>query len=90
MGMGDTLVTQLSCAFGAGIVASVVGSPVCVLKTRIMNLNAGESSLKMIQNMVSNEGLGAFYKGYSASLLRLVSWNAILLVTLEQIKNLFA
>ena len=65
-GMRDALHTQLGCAFGAGFVASIVGSPVCVLKTRIMNLKAGQSTFQMIHTMVSNEGLGAFYKGYTA------------------------
>ena len=37
IGMPDGLITHISCAFGAGFVAVCVGSPVDVLKTRIMN-----------------------------------------------------
>ena len=87
--MGDYLPTQLLCAAGAGFVASVVGSPVCVLKTRLMSMDAGQSSLQMVRDILSHEGPGAFYKGYTAMLMRTSCWNCILFVALEQIKTLF-
>ena len=40
-GLPDGLFTHILCAFGAGFVACVVGSPVDVLKTRIMNRQSG-------------------------------------------------
>ena len=36
-GAPNNLATHIVCAFGAGIAAVMVGSPVDVLKTRIMN-----------------------------------------------------
>lgn len=43
MGMPDGLITHVFCAFGAGFTACVVGSPVDVLKTRIMNRVPGDT-----------------------------------------------
>ena len=37
IGMPDSLITHLTCAMAAGFTACIVGSPVDVLKTRIMN-----------------------------------------------------
>ena len=41
MGMGDTFTTQCVCGFSAGCVATLVGSPMDVLKNRLQNLPAG-------------------------------------------------
>ena len=41
MGAPNNLLTHITCAFGAGFCAVMVGSPVDVLKTRIMNLKPG-------------------------------------------------
>lgn len=88
-GMSDGIHTHCTCAFSAGFVATVVGSPVDVLKTRLMNMSAGESAASMVQGMVQKEGLGSFYKGFTANFMRLGSWNCCMFVTLEQIKGLF-
>ena len=37
----DDIYTNFACAVSAGFVATVVGSPVDVLKTRIINMDAG-------------------------------------------------
>ena len=66
-----------------GCVAVIVGSPVDVLKTRLMNLSGGESGLAMVTGMVKNEGLGSFYKGFSANFMRLGAWNCCMFVSLE-------
>ena len=42
-GMPDNIGLHISCAFGAGFVACIVGSPVDVLKTRIMNIQPGSN-----------------------------------------------
>lgn len=39
--------------------------------------------------MVANEGPLAFYKGFTANFMRLGSWNVVMFVALEQIKNWF-
>ena len=81
--MRDGLHTHILCASSAGFVATVVGSPVDVLKTRIMNLKAGESAVAMVGNMISKEGPAAFYKGFTANFMRLASWNVCMFLTLE-------
>ena len=55
LGMKDGILTHCSCAFSAGFVATIVGSPVDVLKTRLMNMSAGESGVAMVTGMVKNE-----------------------------------
>lgn len=52
-------------AFGAGFCATVVASPVDVVKTRYMNSLPGQyrSPLDCMLKMVAREGASAFYKG---------------------------
>lgn len=52
-------------AFGAGFCATVVASPVDVVKTRYMNAPPGRyrSPLHCMLRMVAQEGPTAFYKG---------------------------
>ena len=90
-GMPDGLPTHIFCAFGAGFTALIVGSPVDVLKTRIMNRKPGDgqSVPGLIGSMFAKEGPLAFYKGFSANFMRLGSWNVVMFVSLEQIKGCF-
>ena len=87
--MPDTLATHIVCAFGAGFAACVVGSPVDVLKTCIMNNPDGGNPFRVIYNMMTKEGPLAFYKGFTANFMRIGSWNIVMFVALEQIKGLF-
>ena len=89
IGMKDGIITHCTCAFSAGFVATVVGSPVDVLKTRLMNMSGGESGLAMVSGMIKKEGMGSFYKGFTANFMRLGCWNCCMFVSLEQIKKLF-
>jgi solute carrier family 25 uncoupling protein 8/9 len=91
IGMRDGLPMHISCAFGAGFVACIVGSPVDVLKTRIMNIPPGssETPLGIVGKMIAKEGPLSFYKGFTANFMRLGSWNVVMFVTLEQIKGMF-
>ena len=91
IGMPDNIMTHIACAFGAGFVACIVGSPVDVLKTRIMNIQPGqgETPMSLVSNMLTKEGPLAFYKGFTANFMRLGSWNVVMFVTLEQIKGCF-
>lgn len=90
-GMKEGIMMHIGCAFGAGFTALIVGSPVDVLKTRIMNRNpgSGESIPALVGSMVAKEGPLAFYKGFVANLMRLGGWNVVMFVSLEQIKGLF-
>lgn len=87
--MTDGLPLHIFCGFAAGGVALLVGSPVDVLKSRIMNRppGSGESVLGLVANMFAKEGPLAFYKGFTANFMRLGSWNVVMFVSLEQIKG---
>ncbi|XP_051893454.1 mitochondrial brown fat uncoupling protein 1 [Pristis pectinata] len=76
-------------AFGAGFCATVVASPVDVIKTRYMNSAPGQykSALQCAQTMLLKEGPTAFYKGFAPSYLRLGSWNVVMFVSYEQLKR---
>lgn len=91
MGMSEGFPMHFLCAFGAGFVACIVGSPVDVLKTRIMNRQPGstQSVPGLIGSMIAKEGPLAFYKGFTANFMRLGSWNVVMFVSLEKIKNHF-
>uniref|UniRef100_H0WLQ1 Uncoupling protein 3 n=1 Tax=Otolemur garnettii TaxID=30611 RepID=H0WLQ1_OTOGA len=76
-------------AFGAGFCATLVASPVDVVKTRYMNSPPGQylSPLDCMLKLVAQEGPTAFYKGFTPSFLRLGSWNVMMFVTYEQLKR---
>ena len=90
-GMKDGLPMHFICAMGAGFVACCIGSPVDVLKTRIMNRKPGDgqSVVGLIGSMLAKEGPLAFYKGFTANFMRLGSWMVVSFVSLEQIKAQF-
>jgi solute carrier family 25 uncoupling protein 8/9 len=85
----DGIVCHFSSAVVAGITATLVASPVDVVKTRFMNSPAGvyRGAIHCAQQTAQQEGLMAFYKGFNASCLRLVSWNIVLWLSYEQLKK---
>ena len=85
---GAATTTHLSCAFLSGFVATCFGSPVDVIKTRLMNATPGEpAGLSLVTHMIKNEGLGSFYKGFQANFMRIGCWNIAMFLTLERIKK---
>uniref|UniRef100_A0A8C6XEW5 Uncoupling protein 3 n=1 Tax=Naja naja TaxID=35670 RepID=A0A8C6XEW5_NAJNA len=86
----DNFPCHFVAAFGAGFCATVVASPVDVVKTRYMNSSAGQykNALSCMLTMVVKEGPNAFYKGFIPSFLRLGSWNVVMFVSYEQLKRL--
>eukprot|EP00088_Acartia_fossae_P010687 TRINITY_DN15344_c0_g1_i2.p1 TRINITY_DN15344_c0_g1~~TRINITY_DN15344_c0_g1_i2.p1 ORF type:complete len:313 (+),score=50.30 TRINITY_DN15344_c0_g1_i2:249-1187(+) len=86
--MTDGIHCHLSSAVIAGITATLLASPVDVIKTRYMNSPRGKYSgvLQCVVSTARKEGPLAFYKGFTASCMRLVSWNIVLWLTWEQIK----
>lgn len=79
---------HFSAAVIAGFAATVVASPVDVVKTRYMNSPKGQyrGALDCAIKMGSKEGVSAFYKGFMPSFARLVSWNVVMWITYEQLK----
>ena len=72
----------------AGITACVFGSPVDVLKTRIMNASPGHYSgpLDCVYQTMK-EGPSAFYKGFGPNAFRLSAFHIVLFLTFEQVKS---
>ncbi|XP_044878138.1 mitochondrial uncoupling protein 2-like isoform X3 [Mauremys mutica] len=87
--MTDTFPCHFIAAFGAGFCATVVASPIDVVKTRYMNSTHGQyrNAFNCMLTMVILEGPTAFYKGFMPSFLRLGSWNVVMFVTYEQLKR---
>ena len=85
----DGIPCHLVCACGAGFTACIVGSPVDVLKTRIMNATPGQfgGPLDVVYQTIKTEGFGAFYKGFAPNVGRLAGWNCVMFLTLEQVKK---
>lgn len=63
--MSDSMPCHFVSAFGAGLVTTIVASPVDVVKTRFMNSPAGlyRGTLHCAYSMLLREGPFAFYKG---------------------------
>jgi len=87
--MLDGIPCHLASALVAGVTATLVASPVDVVKTRYMNAAKGKyrGALHCAVVTAKTEGARAFYKGFSASCLRLVSWNVVLWLSYEQLKS---
>jgi len=87
--MRDGIPCHFSAAVVAGFCATLVASPVDVIKTRFMNSPEGryKGALSCAIETGRNEGLLAFYKGFNASFTRLVAWNICLWITYEQFKK---
>ena len=89
-GMEDNVPTHILSGLGAGFVACCVGSPVDVVKSRVMGDSAGvyKGFADCVVQTASKEGVGAFYKGFLPNFGRLGSWNVVMFLTLEQVKRL--
>eukprot|EP00897_Mesotaenium_endlicherianum_P009725 jgi/Mesen1/8781/ME000526S08092 len=91
MGFQDGVGTHLMAGLGAGFVAVCVGSPVDVVKSRVMGDTAGQftGTVDCFIKTFRNEGVTAFYKGFIPNFGRLGTWNVIMFLTLEQMKKQF-
>ncbi len=87
--MSDGVPCHFTAAVAAGFAATLVASPVDVVKTRFMNSAPGRyrGALHCALETGRREGALAFYKGFNASFTRLVAWNVALWITYEQLKK---
>jgi len=88
--MEDNVPCHFTAAVLAGFAATVIASPVDVIKTRYMNAPLGKykGAIDCAISTVKKEGAKAFYKGFIPSFTRLVSWNICMWITYEQMKRL--
>ncbi|EGC28822.1 hypothetical protein DICPUDRAFT_43741 [Dictyostelium purpureum] len=91
----DNIKTHLLASTIAAFVASVVTSPLDVIKTRVMNspkLETGEpvyrGTIDCLTKTLKQEGPGAFYKGFGPYFMRLGPQTILTFIFVEQL-NLF-
>lgn len=92
----DSFTTHVAASTMAGLVAATCSSPVDVIKTRYeikdcfiryMNQMTGDKSATMCAiNVFKNEGILAFYKGFTPYFFRIAPWNVLMFVSFEQYK----
>ncbi|KAL2780926.1 mitochondrial brown fat uncoupling protein 1 [Daubentonia madagascariensis] len=87
--LADDVPCHLVSALIAGFCTTVLSSPVDVVKTRFVNSPPGQytSVPNCAVTMFTKEGPTAFFKGFVPSFLRLGSWNVIMFVCFEQLKQ---
>lgn len=84
----DNIGLHFICAFLAGFTATCVGSPFDVVKTRMMNKSVNYNGfIDCVTRTAKNEGLLAFYNGFTANFMRIGTWNIVMFITLEQLKK---
>ncbi|NWH42378.1 UCP3 protein, partial [Chloropsis hardwickii] len=85
----DNVPCHFVAAFGAGFCATVVASPVDVVKTRYMNASPGQyrNALSCLLALLMQDGPAGLYKGFVPSFLRLGSWNVVMFVSYEQLQR---
>ncbi|KAL7247357.1 hypothetical protein ACSBR2_002301 [Camellia fascicularis] len=88
-GFTDSVFTHLLAGLGAGFFAVCIGSPVDVVKSRMMGDSIYKSTLDCFIRTLKTEGPCAFYKGFLPNFGRLGIWNVIMFLTLEQAKKFF-
>lgn len=89
--MSDKLPCHVVSGFSAGFLATLVASPVDVVKTRYMNSLPGEYTgiFHCARSAYNERGIMAFYKGCVPSFLRFGTWNILMFVCFEQLKRSF-
>ncbi|XP_072183119.1 putative mitochondrial transporter UCP3 isoform X1 [Excalfactoria chinensis] len=86
----DNIPCHFVAAFGAGFCATVVASPVDVVKTRYMNASPGQyrNVPSCLLALLLQDGVAGLYKGFVPSFLRLGSWNVVMFISYEQLQRL--
>ncbi|KAG2670026.1 hypothetical protein I3760_14G064600 [Carya illinoinensis] len=88
-GFMDNVLTHMLAGLGAGFFAVCIGSPVDVVKSRMMGDSTYKSTFDCFIKTLKSEGIFAFYKGFFLNFGRLGAWNVIMFLTLEQAKIFF-
>ncbi|XP_050110235.1 mitochondrial uncoupling protein 1-like [Malus sylvestris] len=85
----DNILTHLLAGLGADFFAVSIGSPVDVVKSRMMGDSTYKNTFDCFVKTLKHEGFLAFYKGFLPNFGRLGSWNVVMFLVLEQAKNVF-
>lgn len=86
----DNVYCHILSGLGAGFFAVICGSPVDVVKSRMMGDSTGQYSgvVDAFVKTAKNDGFRAFYNGFLPNFARLGSWNVAMFLTLEQVRKL--
>ena len=95
-GMRDGVAVQAAAGAAAGVMATIVGNPVDVIKTRVMAAQAaGEAgagapryrgALDCLVQTLRQEGPLALYQGVTPMFVRLTGWSIVMFLSFEQLK----
>ncbi|KAJ7964106.1 putative Mitochondrial uncoupling protein [Quillaja saponaria] len=88
-GFIDNVFTHILAGLAAGLFAVCIGSPVDVVKSRMMGDSTYKSTLDCFVKTLVSEGFFAFYKGFLPNFGRTGAWNVVMFLTLEQAKRFF-
>lgn len=88
----DGPLCHVASAVGAGFCAVCVGSPVDVVKSRIMGDKEGQYKgvVDCFVKTLRDAGVAGLYKGFVPNFGRLAAWNTVMFLTLEQLKKIAA
>lgn len=92
--MEEGVPLHLTAGFLAGFCAVCCGSPVDVMKTRIMNAKKGTGEVyknvfECFYKILTIEGPLAFYNGFAPNVLRIGTWNMFMFFAYEGFKRLY-
>jgi solute carrier family 25 uncoupling protein 8/9 len=92
-GAADGLPVHFAAGVGAGAMATLIGNPVDVIKTRVMSSGTPgaqvySGALDCALRTLRQEGPAAFYQGVAPQFFRLTGWSVVMFVTMEQLKGL--
>jgi dicarboxylate transporter 10 len=87
--MGDVASTHLTASIMASLVATTLGSPVDVVKTKLMSASGEPSVLRIIKGMYQTEGFRWLFRGWLPSFVRLGPQTIATLLFLEQHKRVY-
>jgi hypothetical protein len=87
----DDVITHFTSGAIAGVIATIICSPIDVVKTRLMNMKTGayRGVADCFVKTMKNEGSIAFFKGFGPSVSRLVPQTILTFMFLEQFQRLW-
>jgi dicarboxylate transporter 10 len=89
LGLNDVSSTHLMASIMASLVATTLGSPVDVVKTKLMSASGNTSVLGVMKKMYQAEGFGWLFRGWLPSFVRLGPQTIATLLFLEQHKRIY-
>jgi len=91
LGFQDGAAVHVTSGLTAGLVATLMGSPADVVGTRIVAHKGDAGGLgRYCLDMLRNEGVTSFYKGFVPNFARLGSYNVCLWVFYEQVRKVLS